>query len=96
MSEILKVLELAQEHGVSEMKIGRSRIESGFHAQRLAGRKRLLQLGAQLRLLHNFSGAFLDVGELFVNGGEGGHEQTLLQKTCLSMMKGRISSPPSA
>ncbi len=72
------MLKLAQEHGVSEMKIRRGRIESGFHAQRLAGCKRLLQLGAQLRLLNNFSGAFLDVGELFVNGGEGGHRVKII------------------
>ena len=78
MAEVLKVLELAQEHGVAEMKIGRGRIESGFDAQRLAGRERLLQLGAQLGLLHNFRGALLDVGELFVNGREGGHRVKII------------------
>jgi len=78
VSEILEVLELAQEHRVPEMKIWRSRIESSFDAQRLSGRKRLLQLGAQLRLFHNFSGAFLDVGELFVNRREGGHRVKII------------------
>ena len=73
VAEVLKMLELAQEHGVAEMEIGRGRIESGFYAQRLAGSKRLLQLGTKLGLLHNFGRALLDVGELFVNRREGGH-----------------------
>jgi hypothetical protein len=75
------MFELAKEHGVAEMEIRRGRIKTGFYAQRLAGGERFLQLGPKLGLLNDFSGAFLDVGQLFVNGREGGHEQTLLQKT---------------
>ena len=68
--EILKVFQLAQQHGVAEMQIGRGRIEAGFHAQRLVRSQRFFELGAQFGLLHNLRRAFLDVGELFVNGGE--------------------------
>jgi hypothetical protein len=60
------------------MKIGRGGIESGLYPQRLAGGERTLQLGAKLGLLHNFSGAFLDVGELFVNRREGGHRVKII------------------
>ena len=67
------MLELAQQHGVAEMQVGRSGIKAGFDAQRLAGGARLLQLGAQLRLFDDFRRAFLDVGELFVNRSESGH-----------------------
>ena len=78
VAEILKVFELAQQHGVAEMEIGRGGIEAGFHPQRLAGGERLLQLGAQLGLLHNFRGALLDVGQLFVNGRERGHRVKII------------------
>ena len=51
MSEILEVLQLAQQNGMSEMKIGRGRIESSFNAKWLAGGARFLQLFAQFRFL---------------------------------------------
>jgi hypothetical protein len=63
---------------VAEMKIGRGRIESGFYPQRLAGGERLLQLGAKLRLLHDFGGAFFDVGQLLVDGRKGGHRVKII------------------
>ena len=78
VAEVLKMFELAQEHGVAEMKIGRGGIEAGFDPQRFAGGERLLQLGAKLGLLHNFSRAFFDVGELFVDGREGGHRVKII------------------
>ena len=49
VAQILKVLELAEEHGVAEVEVGRGRVEAGFHAQRLAGGTGLFQLGAQAR-----------------------------------------------
>ena len=73
VAEILKMLELAQQHGVAEMEIGRSGIKAGFHSQRLAGSERFFQLGAKLGLFHDFRGALLDVGELFVDGSERWH-----------------------
>ena len=77
VAEILKMLELAQQHGVAEMQVGRSGIESGFDPQRFAGGQRLFEFRAQFRLPNDFRGAFLDVGELFVNRGECGHGETL-------------------
>src|SRR6266576_3295766 len=48
MPEILEMFELAQENGVSQMKIRCSRIESRLYPQRLAGLERALQFRAQL------------------------------------------------
>jgi len=48
MSEILKMFELAQKDRVSEVEIGRGRIEAGLHPQRFARGERSLQLCAQL------------------------------------------------
>ena len=36
MSQILKVLELAEQHRVAQMQIGRGRVETGLDAQRSA------------------------------------------------------------
>ena len=74
MTEVLKMFELAQKDRVSKVKVGRGRVEPGFHAQRGARSTGLLQLLAKLRLLHDFRGALLDVGQLLVNGSEIGHE----------------------
>ncbi len=67
MSEILKMFELAQQNRVSQVEIGRSRIESSFHAQRLARSQRPLQFRAQLGFFHNLRRALLDVRQLLVN-----------------------------
>ena len=37
VAQILKVLHLAQQHGVAQVQIGRRGIEAGLHAQRTAG-----------------------------------------------------------
>ena len=40
MSEVLKVLHLAQQHGVAQVQVRRSRIEADLDGQRLTGRGR--------------------------------------------------------
>ncbi len=40
VAEILEVLELADEHGVAQVQVGRGGIKAGFDAQRLAGSAR--------------------------------------------------------
>ena len=77
VAEVLKVLQLAQQHGVAEVEIGRGGIEAGFDPQRLAGGARLLQLGAKLGLFHDLSRAFLDVSQLFFNRSELWHARRL-------------------
>ena len=74
VAEVLKMFELAKKHGVAEMKVGRSGIESRLYAQRLAGGARFFELGAEFTLADDFRGAFFYVGELFVNRGEVGHD----------------------
>src|SRR5215471_11944915 len=73
MPQVLKVLQLAQQDRVTEMQIWCGRIESGFDEKRLAGGAGFLELFAKLGLLDDFRGTFLDVGQLFVDRGEGGH-----------------------
>ena len=70
VAEILKMLQLAHHHRMAEMKIGSGGIDAQFHAQRLAGFQRLLELGAEFRFRNNFSDAFAQVGELFFDGLE--------------------------
>jgi hypothetical protein len=77
MAEILKVLELAQDDSMAEVKIGSSRVHAKLHAQRLTGGARLLQLGTQVGVADNLRGAFLDICKLFVDRGEGWHRQPL-------------------
>ena len=77
MAEVLKMFQLAQQHGMAKMQVRRGGIEPGFHAQRLAGSEGLLQFRAQLGLANDFRAAFLDVGQLFVNRGEGWHRSII-------------------
>src|SRR5262249_19528647 len=56
-------------------------IESCFHAQWFLRRARFLKLLAEFRLLHDFRGAFLDVCQLFVNGGKSWHCSSIIRKS---------------
>jgi hypothetical protein len=55
------------------MKVRSGWIESGLDAKRYARSARPFQLGAKLRLTNDLGGAFLDVGQLFINWGKAGH-----------------------
>ena len=70
--EILKVLELAQHHGVPEVQIGSGRVHAELHAQRLARGARLLQLGAQVGLADDLRRTLLEISQLFVDRSEVG------------------------
>ena len=70
MAELLEVAHLAQEHGVAEVEVGRGRIEAGLDHQRLAGRSRALELGAELVLLDQVDGAAAQQRELLLDGGK--------------------------
>ena len=50
VAEVLKMFELAQEHGVAEMEVGRGGIEARLYAQRLARGARFFELGAEFGL----------------------------------------------
>jgi hypothetical protein len=73
VSEILKMFEFAQQNRVAEMEVRRRRIKSSLHPQGFARCPRPLQLGTEFGLADDFRGALLDVGKLFVYGGEGWH-----------------------
>jgi hypothetical protein len=74
VAHVLKVLELAHEHGVSEMQVGGGGIETGFHPHGLARGERLLDAVAQVALANDFSGALAQVVQLLVDGWELGHK----------------------
>ena len=50
MAEILEIAQLAQDHRVPEVEIGRGGVEPQLDLQRRASLARALELGAQLRL----------------------------------------------
>ncbi len=51
MAELLEVPHLAQQDGVPEVEVGSRGVEAGLDGERLAGARRALELGAQLRLV---------------------------------------------
>ena len=65
VAQILKVLELADEHCVANVEIRSSGIKAGFHAHRLAGLERFLKALAQFALMDDLRRALLDVSQLF-------------------------------
>ncbi len=73
MTHVLKVLQLAHQHRMAEMQVGRSGIESRLHAHGLAGGERLLDPLAQVALADDLRRAFAQVGELLVNRREWRH-----------------------
>ena len=66
MAQILKMLHLAQQHGVAEVQVGRGGIEARFHAQRTApcGGGQAL---AQVFFANEFGETLLQVRQLLLN-----------------------------
>jgi len=63
VAQILKVLHLAEEHGVAQVQIGRRGVESGLHAQRPPG----LQPLAEVLFADDFGHTFGEVGDLLID-----------------------------
>ena len=57
MAEILEVLELVDEHGVAQVKIGSRRIEPGFHSQRPLVLERAGKFALQFGRLNDLHGS---------------------------------------
>ncbi len=76
VAKILKVFELAKDHGMAQMKIRRRGVHAEINAQGLAGFQGLFEFGFEFCFRDDFSDAFFQVGELFFNGFEfcWGHE----------------------
>ena len=64
---VLKVLELANEDSVSDVEVGRGRVEAGLDPHGLAGRERALDTFAQIALANDFGSALAQVGELLID-----------------------------
>jgi len=69
VSQILKVLELAQQHGMSQMQIGRGRVEARLHSQRTAFAGTQDDALAKILLANQFGKTLADIGKLLFNGG---------------------------
>ena len=67
VAHVLKVLQLAHEHGVAQVQVGRGGIEAGLHAHGLAGGQRFLEPLAQVALANDLCRALAQVGELLIN-----------------------------
>ena len=61
MTEILKMLELAEHNSMAEVQVRRSGVHAEFHPQRFAGRAGFLQLRAQFALANYFGTTFFDI-----------------------------------
>ena len=70
VAHVLKVFQLAHEHGVAQVQVGRRRIEAGLHPHGLACCARLLQPLAQVALANDLRRALAQVGQLLFNLGE--------------------------
>ncbi len=66
VAELLKVAQLAHEHGVAQVQVGRGRIESGLHAQGAAGFAAVFKALAQVAHADDLRRAFLKQVHLFV------------------------------
>src|SRR5438876_5291501 len=68
--EILEIAELAQDHGMAQMQIGRGGIETELDDQRAPRAPRTLELLAQLRLHDDARGAAAERAQLVVDRGK--------------------------
>ena len=73
VAEILEVFQLAHQHGVTEVQIGRGGIEPGFDAERNAGLARFFQPLAEIGDADDFGRALLQQVQLLVDRKEGSH-----------------------
>ncbi len=66
MAQLLKMAQLPHQHGVAQVQVGRSGVEAGLHAQRLAGLAAFFKALAQVAYPDNLRGALLEQVHLFV------------------------------
>ena len=64
VAHVLKMLQLAQDHGVAQMKIGGRGVHAEIDAQGLAGFQGLFEFGLEFGFGNDFSDGFFEVGEL--------------------------------
>src|ERR1700722_14165177 len=67
MPHILKLLELAEHHGVAQVNVRRGGIHSEIYTQRFLLFRGLLELGFEFILPDDFGHALLQIRELFLN-----------------------------
>src|SRR6185437_15574906 len=66
MPEVLKVLELAHQHGVAQVQVGSGGVKAGLDAQRRAGLARLFKPLAQVGDADDLRRAFLEQIKLLI------------------------------
>ena len=66
MAELLKVAQLAHQHGVAQVQVGRGGVEAGFDAQRAAGFAAVFKALAEVADADNLRRALLEQVHLFV------------------------------
>jgi hypothetical protein len=74
MAELLKMAQLAHQHGVAEVQVGRGGVKAGFDAQRASGFAALFEALAQVGDADNLRRALLEQVHLFVYGQKRGHD----------------------
>ena len=94
MAQVLKMLDLAQDHGVAQVKIGGRGVHTEIDTQRFAGFQRVIELGFQLGFRNDFSDAFFQVGELFFDGFEFhlSHGSASQEQRCRAKARRYVSS----
>ena len=68
VSEVLEIAQLLEDHRVSQVQVGRGRVESQLDLERVAGPTGALELGPQLGVHDDLGGAPTDPGELLIHG----------------------------
>ena len=71
VAHVLKMLQLAQHHGVAKMNVRSGGIDAEINAQGNAGLERFFEARFQFVFANNFRDTFFQVGELFGDGLEG-------------------------
>ena len=69
MAELLKVAQLAHQHGVAEVQVGRGGVEAGLYAQRAAGFAAVFKALAQVADADDLRRAFLRAGPSVIDWG---------------------------
>jgi hypothetical protein len=66
VAELLKVAQLAHQHGVAQVQVRRGGVEAGLHAQRAAGLAAVFKALAQVADADDLRGALFEQVHLFV------------------------------
>src|SRR5579875_308129 len=95
MTEILKVLELADHDGMSQMKVWRCRVKSGLYPKRLAGRGGTFKQFSQFFHPNRLFRPFGEIRELFIKIHKSCQLAVLRNTHHLGSSAGALESSPA-